>query len=393
VLAFAALGWAAIQILPVVPNGWAHPLWSISANIVAKPVGHYISLNRWRTFSELGKLFTYSIAFWLASSLARNESRATFMLHGIVIVSALYALYGFGLRIFGLEQFHFFYSMNLPGASLSGPFVQRNSFATYEGMAALASSVLLVENWQSQIRSSGIRRWLVSACRATFGRGAKWGLTTLLLVSALLGTQSRGGFFATLCGAVSIFVLASLRHKRAGRPRYPYLAGALIIALLVFLFWLTGAGLLSRFIDLVDTGNADAIRVALWKAAERMIASAPFLGLGLGTFPDAYPLYAVKVYPFIMDKAHNDYLEFAAGIGLPAAVCWWCALFAISLRLLRGVLSRRKNWAFPLISFGATILIGVHAAVDFSLQIPAISYTYASLLGLGWAQSFSTRDA
>ena len=62
-----------------------------------------------------------------------------------------------------------------------------------------------------------------------------------------------------------------------------------------------------------------AVKIALWSAAQRMITSAPFLGLGLGTFQDAYPMYATQMLPFIMDKAHSDYLEFAAGLGLP----WW----------------------------------------------------------------------
>jgi hypothetical protein len=35
-------------------------------------------------------------------------------------------------------------------------------------------------------------------------------------------------------------------------------------------------------------------------------------------------------------------------------------------------------------------LIGVHSLVDFSMQVPAIPYVYALLMGVACAQSFSS---
>jgi hypothetical protein len=32
--------------------------------------------------------------------------------------------------------------------------------------------------------------------------------------------------------------------------------------------------------------------------------------------------------------------------------------------------------------------VGMHALVDFSLQVPAVATTYAALLGIGVAQSY-----
>ena len=36
---------------------------------------------------------------------------------------------------------------------------------------------------------------------------------------------------------------------------------------------------------------------------------------------------------------------------------------------------------------GASVLVGVHALVDFSVQIPAVAVTYAAILGMGCAQA------
>jgi hypothetical protein len=40
----------------------------------------------------------------------------------------------------------------------------------------------------------------------------------------------------------------------------------------------------------------------------------------------------------------------------------------------------------------ATFLVALHAMVDFSLQIPAVTYTYCFLLGTAVAQSWSSRQ-
>ena len=123
-----------------------------------------------------------------------------------------------------------------------------------------------------------------------------------------------------------------------------------------------------------------------------MIADAPWFGLGLGTFQDAYPLYASQVLPFVMDKAHCDYLEFAAGIGLPAAIAWWIAIAWLTLLCLRGVRVRRRNRLYPLVAVAASVLVAVHSSVDFSLQLPAVALLYATILGLGVAQALPTRN-
>ncbi len=77
----------------------------------------------------------------------------------------------------------------------------------------------------------------------------------------------------------------------------------------------------------------------------------------------------------IMDVTGTATLLLYAG---PALLFGYC---------LRGLFVRRRDQVYPLAAVGATLLVALHALVDFSLQIPAVAVTYAALFGLGVAQA------
>jgi hypothetical protein len=60
---------------------------------------------------------------------------------------------------------------------------------------------------------------------------------------------------------------------------------------------------------------------------------------------------------------------------------------------LRGVRLRRRDAVFPCLGIATTVLVALHATVDFSLQIPAVTYTYCFLLGAAVAQSWPSRQS
>jgi len=392
ILAGLALVWAIIQASPIVPPNWVHPIWPATADLLHRAIPGVISLNSWRTIGEVTKLSTYIAVTWMVFSLTRNADRARQLLNAIITIGTVYALYAFALGLLSMGQYSLFYSIPQSPQYLSGPFVLHNSFATFEGLAALATIARLVELADGRILASkGIRRWALTTLQFTFGSGIWAVIATILTVSALVASASRGGFFATLCALTIMAILFATLLKRSARRKWALIGAGGVIVLLVMLVWISGDTLTSRFGELIDAGNTDTIRVALWAAAMRMVASTPLLGLGLGTFQDAYPMYATQISPFIMDKAHSDYLEFAAGLGMPAAFCWWGAVLWSVVQMGRGVFDRRKDRIYPLVGLGATILVAVHSSVDFSLQIPAVAVVYAAILGVGIAQSYSTQ--
>ena len=45
-----------------------------------------------------------------------------------------------------------------------------------------------------------------------------------------------------------------------------------------------------------------------------------------------------------------------------------------------------RGAVYPAVLAACSVLVGVHALVDFSLEMPAVAATYALLLGVGCAQ-------
>ena len=76
----------------------------------------------------------------------------------------------------------------------------------------------------------------------------------------------------------------------------------------------------------------------------------------------------------------------------PAALCLFAALLGLGLTCLRGLARRQRDWAFPATGVAVTVLVAVHATVDFGLQMPATAVLYALVMGVAVAQSHSSVD-
>jgi O-antigen ligase len=382
--------WAVLQTLPLFA-AWDHPVWAMASQILARNLSASISIDPWRTGTETVKLASYAAACWLAFSIARDRELAQRLFDAVIVIGVFYVLYAFCLAIVDVAQARLIYHQALPNPWLSGPFMLHNTFATYCGLAALAAvSRFFSLASSSLIENKGIRRFFLSLIHFIFDRGAPPLIAALLLFSAVAASASRGGFAAMIAGLIAMAAISIGLARRRERRSWSMLAmGITLVPLLGFIL-LNNEQLGQRFAAVLDAGTADDVRLELWATTVRMIESAPWQGLGLGTFQDAYPLYAQKVFPFLMDKAHNDYLELAAGIGLPAALCCWFAIAWLGGHCLKGVFTRRRDRFFAVTGFCAVVLVAVHSTVDFSLQIPAVGLSFAILLGIGLAQSQSS---
>jgi len=393
-LLIAVIVWSLAQSLPILPVAWANPLWKMTGEILDINIAQTVSINPWRTQNAALELAAVGVAGFMAYSYARNDRLAPILFNGVILIGATYVIYAYALAFFGLSQSHIIYGVKFPPEFISGPFMLHNSFATYCGVAAMASSCrLIAEGSNSVVVDRGLRRYLISLANFVFGRDAWLVASTLLLYSGIIASASRAGIFASFGALFTMIIVAlfvSRRSRGGGGGRRRIISAVAIVAIMAtILFFLlyNSDSLTLRTKELLDSGNIDEVRLALWAAAKRMISSSPWQGLGLGTFQDAYPLYATSSLAFVMDRAHSDYLELAAGLGVPAALTLLASVLLLAAQCLVGVFIRRRNRFYALAAFGASVLVALHSAVDFSLQIPAVALMYVTLLGIGVAQS------
>ena len=394
-LMIAVLVWIWLQSVSFMPVDWHADVWGFISHALGKPVTGAVSFNPYVTQTELMKLASYAAIGWLAAALSLRHDNARTLFIAIVAIATAYAVYGIVLSALNTSQVTLFEGDPPPyGRAVSGGLVAKNSFATFTGMAFLASLTLLVEAGQHRIVAMrGWRTHVRTLVQFATGSGAKWLITSIILLAALIASQSRAGVIATLVGLVGIFALSLSVSARRGNTRWTLIGGAAAAVLMFALFVASGQSLEARFEQLIETHGAGELRPTMWDAAMRAIADHPYTGTGLGTYPDVFNLYARSFVPFVVDRAHNDYLEFTMGVGIPAAILWIAALAIVVLQCVVGVLKRHRRRCYAMTAIGASLLVAFHSIFDFSLQMPAVAVLYAALLGIGIGQSQRTRES
>jgi O-antigen ligase len=129
----------------------------------------------------------------------------------------------------------------------------------------------------------------------------------------------------------------------------------------------------------------------IYRITLNAISDYPMLGIGLGSFASIFPIYVPEALSYYYDTAHNDYLQNMLELGIPATMALLVALIWLVALCFRGLRIRRRDALYPALGLAASVLVGLHSMVDFSLQIPAVTITYVFLLGIGVAQSRSSR--
>jgi O-antigen ligase len=145
-----------------------------------------------------------------------------------------------------------------------------------------------------------------------------------------------------------------------------FVAFCLLTAL--FLAWIAPQQVASRITNLHDPA-----RWLIHRDSLRMFAAHPFLGSGFGAFASAFPHYRVFYDGFLVNHAHDDYLELLLETGLAGfGVGMWfiVVLYRESLRNLRLAKVSPAGLICTAAVAGCSGLLA-HSFTDFNLHIPA----------------------
>jgi O-antigen ligase len=385
----AVLLWAWIQCQSFTPVAWHNPVWSSSASVLGHQIVGAISVNPYASGTEMMKLESYVALGWLGLLLASKQENARLLMVAIFIIGVAYAIYGLALDAFGLNQLMLLEKTGYAYKGyVSGGFVNKNNFATFTGMALLVGCALIIQSGRHQIVTHrGWRTHLRTLLQFAVGKGAGRLIGVSILVSALIASNSRAGLIATLVGLFAMFIVSVIISVRQHSLTWTLAGGVATTSAIILLFLINGQNLQSRFDNLTGIDESTSLRLVMWSDAVRALADRPVLGTGLGTFDEGYPRYADRFVPYVVDKVHNDYLELALGLGIPAAALWVLALAALTWQCLAAALRPSRRRIYASAAVGASSLVAFHSAFDFSLQIPAVSALYALILGIGLARS------
>lgn len=378
-------GWIFLQTLPL-PREWVAALSPRAALLHLPGERVPLSLDAALTRFQFLQGLTYLAVFMLVTLLLHQRERITGFLWAIVVSGALQAGYGTLMTLSGLE-YGFFVEKYTGEGVATGTFVNRNHLAGYLVMALAAGIGLLISRLGGEAAftmRARLRAWLTLLLSTKF-------LLRLLLALMVIGlvlTRSRMGnlaFFMSMSLA-GVVVLLCARRVQFGKVAL-LLASLLLVDLLIVGRWFGADELAER---LVETTTAGESRDEVSTYSLQIISDFPWTGSGAGTFYTVFPHYSqAALQGDYYTHAHNDFVELAGDLGLPAFLV--LAAFVLST-LLRAFLMQYHDDGRLLRGVGFTVLmvIGwafVHSTADFNLYIPANGLTCTALLALAWLDS------
>lgn len=360
----------------------------------------FIGCNGYASLGGFTHTITFLVFLFLAFIVGQNPQNRLWILRSIAFSTALYALYGLATYADGNTSLLWFDKWSHE-QSLTGTFVNRNSFAAYAGMGLMCTLALMASSLQralTRARASCLPAYAYAEKSRTslfiilfvrtlfFVRARGWLLLVcaLILCETLILSDSRAGVASVIAGAGVLWV-ALMIGKILDRRLLVASAiiGGLVLGILVAVM---GQGLLSRF-DATEFLRDE--RLAIWAITIDMIRDAPLTGQGYGQFAEAFASYRVPAIEHRYTEAHSTYLEMMAEIGLPASALWFLAFVFAGIHLLRALCQQAggRNTLASAVALAVLAQAGMHALVDFSFQIPANAVLFSVLMGLGLAEA------
>lgn len=317
----------AVCLLAMTCYGAAQTLWS----------PHKIVYNGWT-----GTLFwfTAAIVAILGSQVFRDgEGASRFRF--------LFVLFGGAVCLLDLLQQaarsnRFYWIVPSKFNAIFGPFAYWNNFAEFMEL------VIPITFWM------GLRRQ---------NAGTVYLLLAALETASVVASGSRAG---TAIVAAEIFGVLLIAYVKT-RSRKLVTSAAVAVALTGIFIYAAG---FDEVISKLQKSDQLAVRRDLNKSSLAMIREHPFTGWGLDTYVPVYPMFARYDDGSWVNRAHNDWLQWAAEGG----IFFSALMLVIFLWSIRPAL--RSGWGIGVIA------ICVHAAVDYPFARLGVCGWYFALIAM-----------
>lgn len=381
--------WIGLQTLPMPIADLVAPVWRELPAFGIEDGRNSISVAPAETVSGWLRLVLPFLAFAAGLLVFRTDERT-------LAAFRLFALAGSLLCVFSLAEFLvfpdslLFLERQYDQASFTLTFVNRNTAATCLGLLMLMLMVRVREEWAALDRGR-LMAWVLNGTppdrSLRLGSLVFWLALLAIVIVCLALTKSRAGIAAAAAGAAVLTVLLAwfgaaparpgfAQRRQGGRIARVALSLAAVIAAVAFFAPQT---ILRAEIKGADDGRF-CILDGLVAAAHDHILT----GGGFGAFVFVFSPYRD---PFcgvdrVWDKAHNVYLDGLIGLGILFVPLALAAVWMLMRAYRAGLRERRSLRAYPAAGLAGLMLVLIHSAFDFSLQIPGLAVFYAMFAAL-----------
>jgi O-antigen ligase len=357
---------------------------------------HGLSMDIEATRAATQVLFFLLTSFLIAGNFFAGREQLRALVHFLTYFGLTLALFALIQHFTWNGSFYWLRPASTHATSPFGPFVNRNHFAGYmEMLIPLPLAMVITRAGSKDLRILHL-----------FAAG--------MMAIAAVASLSRGGMISLAAELIALTLMSTARSHdseliRSARPhtKLSFIIHRSAFALLVLVVVIAGVCWTGpeRVIDRVAQTNVVSkdlqaetffrSRGWIWQDTLEMFRANPIVGVGLGAYETAYPIYsrddgaATLGTSYVIDRAHNDYLQILADTGvIGGALALW---FIISLfqAMFRGSKSKDPMLQAVGLGGGAGIFgLLTHSLFDFNLQLPsnallflllaaAVSYTSA----------------
>ena len=369
--------------LKVVMPDTALPIAAVVLFGIIQSVAIPSSTGQWASLSmDVGstRMTVTALVFMFAAFVLFSNSFAT--RDRLSVLSAFLVIYGLGMAIFALVQHftwdgRFYWLRPTLATSPFGPFANHNHFAGYmELLIPLPLALVVARHGRVEIRLLYL-----------FAAG--------MMAVAAMTSLSRGGMISLVAGIlfIGLFGMRLRRDKGSSRVAMFLSQAVVVIGIMAVvaagIFWIGADPVLKRVTQGQTASSAPAKETFLssrgwiWRDTFSMIRANPILGVGLGAYETAFPIYSESDGSLRVPQAHNDYLQVVADAGVVGAVSALWFIVAVFRAVARGVRSGDRLLAGLALGTGGGIFaMLVHSIFDFNLQIPSNALLFLVLVGV-----------
>lgn len=332
-----------------------------------------VSLAPGSTAYALALVVTSLVVFWTARQVCAQGAtrplvRAVAMIGLLAAVVAIVQQAGDPTLIYGR------WIPRDEGARPFGPFVNRNHFATWVLMAFPLAAGYVAATVSAHKPGRRIASEVAAVLQGLGGSAAWAAAAAAVMTIGLMASTSRSGLIGL---SVSLVAAAWIGRRRMDRrARLWGLMGTVVFASVVFAY-VNMQPLLRRVEETLAVGAGG--RPEIWRQTLPIVHDFWMTGTGLGTYQTAMLVYQqMNRAAFVVNQAHNQYLQLFAEGGLLVAAPVLAGLFAFLRLFLRrlGADSSPSAW----IRIGAItgiVAVAVQSFWETGLRMPANGVLFA----------------